>query len=80
MTKLPKMNKGRDGGEVCAGYYAVDPSGHVLLVRENHVLEAGWRWASQGDLDAAAEAEKKRAAAEKAEAPRDGGPLSGRKK
>ena len=75
MNKLAKMNKNRDGREVCAGYYAVDPSGHLVLVHENQELDAGWRWASQGDLEAAAAAEKKRGEKDAAKAPPAGGPL-----
>ena len=44
------------GEKTLRGYHAVDPSGHLVLLRPDQELPEGdWRWASAADLKAKAE-------------------------
>lgn len=54
------------------GHHAVDPSGHLVLLRPgSNLTDPGWRWATEADHQKAAAVEKARAEAEaKAEADR----------
>jgi hypothetical protein len=42
------------GNKVSRGRYAVDPSGHVVLVPTTRPIKDGWRLATQADIDACA--------------------------
>ena len=54
VSKIAKYGKGAHGDDVVEGCYAVDPSGHLVLIhKDNDLPDAGWRWASQGDIDTA---------------------------
>lgn len=53
--KIPVYGTGADGNPVLEGHHAVDPSGHLVLIPRNNPLpDAGWSWATQDELDAAA--------------------------
>lgn len=66
--KIPKINDNKHGGSSVAGFYAVSPSGSLIVVAPTFKLESGprsddrpslvrkvgWRWATQKDIDAAA--------------------------
>lgn len=48
---------------VDAGTYAVDPQGHLVVIRTGQKLKAGWRYATDADMSEKAEAEAQRRAA-----------------
>jgi hypothetical protein len=56
---VPKSN----GEQVRSGLWAIDPSGHLVLV-QSPVLKAGWRWATPADIKAKEDDEAKRKAKE----------------
>lgn len=65
ISKIAK--KQSTGEDIVAGHWAIDPSGNLVLVQVTD-LKDGWRWASEGDLKAKADAEAARAKREKAQA------------
>lgn len=49
-------------GSLAGGFFAVDPSGHLVSLDErgNAKLKSGWKWATDADVKAADAAESKR--------------------
>lgn len=41
------------GVKVCSGYYAIDPSGHLIVLPPHAPLKDGWRLATTQDLEPA---------------------------
>jgi hypothetical protein len=67
------------GEKVLRGHHAVDPKGHLVLLPPGVDLPGpGWRWATQGDHEAAAAAEEARRKDEAAAALRETQPTTGR--
>lgn len=51
-----KHAKNYHGDKVVAAYYAISPAGHLIECVPDAPLKAGWRYATQADLDAKAKA------------------------
>jgi hypothetical protein len=66
-----------DGAKLLRGHNAVDPSGHVVLLPGDTALPGDdWRWATEGDLEAAELAKLEADDQDKADTARSsGGPL-----
>ena len=52
MNKIHDIGKGSGDVDVSNGYYAINPSGHIVLIPPAVELKAGFRLATQSDLDA----------------------------
>lgn len=52
MSALHEFGTSRSGHKINRGFYAVDPSGHLVLLPATAPLKAGWRLATDGDLHA----------------------------
>jgi len=51
-TEIYEYGTTASGDTVKKGRYAVDPSGHVVLVPMTRPIKAGWRLATQDDIAA----------------------------
>lgn len=54
MSKVHDYKQGNGDVQVSNGYYAVDPSGHLILVPPLQSLKDGWRLATADDFRPAA--------------------------
>ena len=60
MSAIHEYGRNTGGAKIDRGFYAVDPSGHLILLPPFAPLKAGWRLASHVDLDAKESAEDAR--------------------
>lgn len=52
MSALHEFGRSRSGHKIDRGFYAVDPSGHLVLLPPSAPLKNGWRLATEADLHA----------------------------
>lgn len=50
MSKIHDIQKGSGDVDVSNGYYAVDPSDHLILIPPLQKLKGGWRLAERADF------------------------------
>jgi hypothetical protein len=59
-TPIHKTGTTAHGRTVSAGYYVVGPSGQLVLQRPDQPVKSGWRLATDDDVTAKQELERKR--------------------
>lgn len=70
VSALHEFGRNTAGTKIDRGFYAVDPSGHLVLLPPSAPLKAGWRLATREDIDAKQFAEEvRKAEAEQVAAP-----------
>ena len=62
MTAIHDFGRNTGGARIDRGFYAIDPRGGLLLLPPSAPLKAGWRLATNLDLDAKEAAEDSRRA------------------
>lgn len=62
MSATHDYGRNTAGTKIDRGFYAVDPSGHLVLLPPSAPLKASWRLATEGDIHAKQRAELARSA------------------